>query len=435
MVRRGRLAPVMQLTALALRLSLPRPGRRSAEGPSWAADAEAGRRVARTLGRLGGIYTKLGQCLSLRADLFPDAFRQELAGLLEGAPALPFDEIRAALQRGLGPLPARFRWIDPEPLGTASVAQVHRARLTGGPIVAVKVRRPDLTPQRVERDLASLRRWSQLLRPWVPQAQLPPLLAELGRALHGELDFFEEARVAEEIGRNLADDPRIVVPRVHWEACGEGVLTIDYVPRIRLDDGETLRERGVDREACLAILCEAYGRQVFEQGLFHADPHLGNIFLVDEQDRLAPPGTESPRILFLDFGLARRLDEALRQELREGIHSLLKRDLPALLEALKRLEAVVPGREAEAEQALRRALESGAAGALGASAATIESLKQLGKQLLQESKAFLVPADLLLYARTLAYVYALAETVAPGIDPMPRLLPHLLRFLADPPAS
>jgi len=425
----------MQLTALALRLSPLRPGRRGAERAGRNADAEAGRRVATTLGRLGGIYTKLGQALSLRADLFPDAFRQELAGLLEGAPALPFEEVRAALQRGLGPLHSRFHWIDPEPLGTASVAQVHRARLTSGAIVAVKIRRPDLTPQRVERDLASLRRWSRLLRRWVPAAQLPPLLAELGRTLHGELDFLEEARVAEEIGRNLADDARVVVPRVHWDACGEGVLTVDYVPRIRLDDGETLRERGIDPEACLAVLCEAYGRQVFEQGLFHADPHPGNIFLVDERDRLAPPGTESPRILFLDFGLARRLDDALRQELREGIHSLLKRDLPALLEALQRLGAVVPGREAEAEQALRRALEAGAADALGAGAATIESLKQLGKQLLQESEAFLVPADLLLYARTLAYVYALADAVAPGIDPMPRLLPHLLRFLAASPVS
>jgi ubiquinone biosynthesis protein len=421
----------MQLTALALRLGLHRPGRRGGERPSGSAEAEAGRRVARTLGRLGGIYTKLGQHLSLRADLLPDAFRLELSGLLEAAEPLSFEEIRFALRHGLGRLEERFDWIDPEPLGTASIAQVHRARLATGPIVAVKVRRPELTPERIDRDLGSLRRWTRLLRPWIPAAQLPPLLDELGRALKRELDFLEEARAAEEIAANLADDPRIVVPRVHWEACGPGVLTLDYVPRVRLDDRLALAERGIDREACLAVLCEAYGRQVFEQGLFHADPHPGNVFAVDERDRLAPPGEASPRLLFVDFGLARRLDEALRRELRAGMHALLKQDLPAVLEILGRLEALVPGREAQAEQALRRALEGGAAGALGAGPASIESLKQLGKQLLQESEAFVVPADLVLYARTLAYVYTLADAVAPGVDPMPLLLPHVLRFLAE----
>jgi ubiquinone biosynthesis protein len=220
----------------------------------------------------------------------------------------------------------------------------------------------------------------------------------------------------------------VQVPRVHWEATGRSVLTLDYVPRVRLDDREALAARGVTPEQCLAIVVDAYGRQVFGDGLFHADPHVGNLYLVDAP---APP----PRILFLDFGLVERLTPEVREELRFGLQALLKRDVDALLAGLTRLSAVIPGREAEARAALEAALAAGAAGALGESVAGIQSLKQLGKRLVRESGAFRIPRDLLLWARTLAYVYNLAERIAPGADPMRLFLPHLLKFVTTAGAS
>lgn len=150
---------------------------------------------------------------------------------------------------------------------------------------------------------------------------------------------------------------------------------------------------------------------------------------------MAPPGGPGPRILFLDFGLAQSLKPELREELRLGVQALLKRDTDALLEGLQRIGAVVPRREKKARAAIERALEAGAADALGARAEGISALTELGKQIVRESRAFRVPRDLLLFARTLAHVFGMAEAIAPGADPMPRLLPHLMRFLVTKPEA
>jgi ubiquinone biosynthesis protein len=341
--------------------------------------------------------------------------------LSDAAPAVPFAQIRAEIARALGSC-ERFAWIDPVPLGTASIAQVHRARLRDGGEVAIKVRHPELTPERVARDVRGLRRAARLLRPWLRGQDLGPLLDEVGAALARELDLELEGRVAEEIARDLADEPRVRVPRVIWAASARSVLTLEYVPGVRLDDAAALAARGIAPEALVAIVASAYGRQVFGHGLFHADPHAGNLYLVDEP---AP----QPRVLFLDFGLAQRLSPALREELRLGFQSLLRRDTDALLAGLVRLSAVVPGRESQAREAIAAALDAGAAQALGANVAGIQSLKALGKSLVRTSGAFVVPRELLLWARTLAYVYNLAERIAPGADPMRHLLPHVLKFV------
>jgi len=408
---------------LALRDLGPFGGRRSRAER----DTAAGQRLADALGSLRGLYTKLGQHLATRVDALSDEFRAPLDALHQSAPPVPVPVIRGELERGLGS--ARlFAWIDPEPLGTASIAQVHRARLRSGADVAVKVRHPELSPAGLERDLARLRRALPLLRPWLSPRDGRALLQELGRALVRELDFELEGRTAEQIATAFASDSRVLVPRVHWEVTSTSVLTLDYVPRVRLDDPAALAARGVSPEACLAIVVDAYGRQVFGDGLFHADPHVGNLYLLDDPDR-------PPRVLFLDFGLAERLAPEVREELRLGLQALLRRDVDSLLAGLSRLQAVIPGREREARAALESALAAGASNALGAGVAAIQSLKQLGKQLVRESRAFRIPRDLLLWARTLAYVYNLGERIAPGADPMRLFLPHLLRFITTAPAD
>ena len=390
-------------------------------------DANAGRRLAQALGSLRGIYTKLGHHLATRVDALSDEFRAPLDELGDAAPPVPFESIRAELTRSLGSS-ERFAWIDPVPLGTASIAQVHRARLRDGTVVAVKVRHAELTPERITQDVRNLRRVAWLLRPWLGRSDASELFDALTEALLREIDFELEGRVAEAIARDLADDKRVVVPRVHWSATTQSVLTLDYVPRTRIDDRAALAGRGVAPEAVLAIVADAYGRQVFGHGLFHADPHAGNLYVVDEPE-------SAPRVLFIDFGLAERLSPTLREELRVGIQALLKRDVDALLAGLVRLHAVVPGRERQARAALAEALDAGAAGALGASAAGIQALKSLGKRLVRESGAFRVPRELLLWARTLAHVYNLFDRIAPGTDPMPRLLPHVLRFVTAGPGA
>lgn len=382
------------------------------------------------LGDLRGIYAKLGQHLAMRADLLPDEIRTELSVLEDSARAIPFPRVRRALRRSLGPVGLRFSYIDPEPLGTASIAQVHRARLVGGGVVAVKVRHPELDRARLDADVRTLRRTGRRLRRWLGGVDVDATVVALSEALRDELDFRREGRIAEEIAARFADDPRVVVPRVHWNATREDVLTMDYVPCVRLDDRRRLSEAGVEPARCVEIVADAYGRQIFGLGLFHADPHPGNVFLVDESSGLRPEGGPGPRILFVDFGLSQRLPEQLREELRLGLHALLRRDIAGIRAGLERIDAVQPGRTDEAEAALRDALEGGAASALGAGTESIESLVQLGKRLVRESGAFRVPPELLLYARTLSMIFSLAHRIAPEANPMKQLLPHLMKFLS-----
>jgi ubiquinone biosynthesis protein len=415
-------SPARTLASAALRAAVADFGPFGGSRTRAERDASAGRRIALALGSLRGIYTKLGHHLATRVDALSDEFRAPLEELGDSAPPVPFATIRAELTRALGSS-ERFAWIDPKPLGTASIAQVHRARLRGGAIVAVKVRHSELTPDRIARDVRDLRRLTWLFRPWLGRSDTAELFDELVEALLREIDFELEGRAAEAIASDLADDPRVVVPRVHWEATTRSVLTLDFVPRTRIDDRPALAARGIAPEAVLAVVADAYGRQVFGHGLFHADPHAGNLYVVAE------PGP-APRVLFIDFGLAERLSPPVREELRLGLQALLKRDVDALLAGLVRLRAVVPGREAQARAALAAALDAGAAGALGANSAGIQLLKSLGKRLLRESGAFRVPRELLLWARTLAHVYNLSERIAPGADPMRRFLPHVLRFVS-----
>jgi ubiquinone biosynthesis protein len=383
----------------------------------------AGRRLAQALGSRRGIYTKGGQLLAARADLLPDAVREELASLERSAPARPLADVQGEVERALGPRAGEIAWIEPEPIGTASIAQVHRARLRDGSDLALKVRHPELSPRRVEADVAALGRWLRPAARALGSVDPAPLLADIAEALRDELDFEREGRVAEEIAEVFAQDPRVRVPRVYWPLCGNGVLALEYVSVLPVDDADRLREHGIDPGKIAAVVADAYGRQVFGRGSFHADPHPGNVFVVDEVGH-------EPQVLFVDFGLSRRLEPELREELRLGLHALLRRDLDALLAGLDRVGALVPGREAEAVRALETALGAGAHHALQADRSGVESLVDLGKRLVRQSGAFRVPRGLLLYARTLAHVLSLTRRIDPDYDAMRQLLPHLFRFLA-----
>jgi predicted unusual protein kinase regulating ubiquinone biosynthesis (AarF/ABC1/UbiB family) len=177
------------------------------------------------------------------------------------------------------------------------------------------------------------------------------------------------------------------------------------------------------------IVARAYSAQVFRDGLFHADPHPGNLFVVDE-----PGAAERPRVLFIDFGLSRRLDPALRRELRQGVFALMQRDLPAFLDGMERLDAIEPGHREAVGSAVGRMFDriQGHGGALAMAGGEVLSLKDEAVALLRETPGLRLPTDLLLYAKTLSYVFALGAELAPDVDMMKLCLPPLLRFLATP---
>jgi predicted unusual protein kinase regulating ubiquinone biosynthesis (AarF/ABC1/UbiB family) len=414
--------------AAALRAPFRAPGARAAAREER--ERREGELLAAALGDLKGPYAKLGQFASLRYDALPPATREALATLRDAVPPLPFPEICAFLEAELGrPLETAFAELAPEPLGAASIAEVHRARLPDGRAVAVKVQYPWLRAS-LPRDLALLRGVLALLalgRRHGAESRRR-LFDEFARGIAEELDFAREAAVAAEIARNLAGDPGVVVPEVVASHSTGRVLTMSYRPAVPILDRAGLRRLGVDPAEVLEILARAYARQVFVDGLFHADPHPGNLFVLEER------GPKGPQVLFVDFGLSRRLAPELRREMRLAIFAVLQGDVEAFLGGMERMSMIAPGARAGVRDAVvamfeRLRGESGAPLALGAS--RVLALKDEAKVLLQETSGLVLPNDLLLYAKTLSYLFALGAELAPEVDMMKLTVPWLLRFLAE----
>jgi len=393
--------------------------------------ARAARSLVAVLGDLKGAYVKAGQFASLRVDLLPPAAREALATLQDRVSPLPLASVRKVVEDELGaPLETLFPRFDPVPLGTASIAQVHRAALPDGREVAVKVQHPWLEAS-LPADLALIRGLvgAHTLVRGRGRVDRQRLLDEFAGTLADELDFVREAEVASEIASNLANETQIVVPRIVPTHTTRRVLTMSFHPAVSITDRAALTRLGVSPGDVLEVLTRAYAKQVFVDGVFHADPHPGNLFVLDE-----PPPGGRPRVLFVDFGLSKRLDPALRRELRKGMYALLQRDLDAFLAGMTRLGMIAPGAEPgirTAVAAMFERLGTMSGGPLGLGAGAVLALKDEAKALLSDTPGLQLPNDLLLYAKTLSYLFALGAALDPEVDLMKIAVPYLLRFLAE----
>ncbi len=393
--------------------------------------ARAARALVAVLGDLKGAYVKAGQFAALRVDLLPPSAREALATLQDRVSPLSLESVRAVVEDELGaPLESIFPRFDPVPLGTASIAQVHRAALPDGTEVAVKVQHPWLEAA-LPADLALIRGLvgAHTFVRGRGRLDRQRLFDEFAGGLADELDFVREAEVASEIATNLANEPQIVVPRIVPTRSTRRVLTMSFHPAVSITDRAALERLGVAPRDVLEVLARAYAKQVFVDGVFHADPHPGNLFVLDE-----PPPDGRPRVLFVDFGLSKRLDPELRRELRKGMFALLQRDLDGFLAGMNRMGMIAPGCEPgirAAVSAMFDRLGSASGGALGLGGGAVLALKDEAKALLSDTPGLQLPNDLLLYAKTLSYLFALGAVLDPEVDLMKISVPYLLRFLAE----
>ena len=279
-----------------------------------------------TLEELGPTFVKLGQILAGRADLFGPEFIAEFEKLHSQVPAVPLEVLLPQLREDLGGEPETiFARFDVEPLAAASIAQVHRAQLHDGTEVVVKIRRPGIT-ETIEADLRLLARLAAIaeaeipaLKPYRPQQ----LVRELARSLKRELDLASECRNAERIAANLVSLSWIVVPRVHWVHTKERVNVQDFVGGIAGNQLDLLDAQGLDRSLLAKRGAQAVLKQIVEDGLFHADPHPGNVFYL-----------EGNRIAFIDFGMVGRLSVRRREELLNLLLGLVERNPQTVADVL-----------------------------------------------------------------------------------------------------
>ncbi|WP_247731760.1 ABC1 kinase family protein [Halovivax limisalsi] len=281
---------------------------------------------------LGPTFVKLGQLLSSRPDVLPPVYLDVLSALQDEVPPAEWSAAEAVIEDDLGPVADRFDSFDRDPISGASLGQVYRARLDGAD-VAVKVRRPGVESL-VATDLRVLHWTIPVLQRFVDDARaysLETLAEEFDRTIRQEMDYEREARMLETIAGNFADDPSVVFPDVVESHSGERVLTMEYVEGTKITDVETLDERGIDRVDLADRLQRAYMQMVIEDGVFHADPHPGNLAVDDEG-----------RIVFYDFGMSGRVDPFVQDKIVDFYVAIARRDTDAVLDALIEVGTLSP---------------------------------------------------------------------------------------------
>lgn len=303
------------------RLMLPRPRADIAASPR-------GERLALALTELGPIFVKFGQILSTRRDLIPTDVADALAQLQDQVAPFPGEVARAAVESALAaPIAARFASFDNTPLASASIAQVHAATLHDGREVVVKILRPAIGA-RIAEDIALLRalaEWVQRFHPNADKIRPHDVVSEIAWTLTNELDMQREGANASLLRRNFAGSDDLYVPEVVWSHTTEGVLTLERVRGIPVDDLAALDAAGIDRVALAEKGVRLFYTQVFRDNFFHADAHAGNIW-VD------PARPQDPRFIALDFGIMGSLSERDQYWLAENFLALFNQDYARIAE-------------------------------------------------------------------------------------------------------
>ena len=407
MSEQGKVSRAVEVTRVARRTHLVRVLREVGVVGAKPATHEGAVRFRMALEELGTTFVKLGQLLSSRPDLLPDVYIDELSKLVDDVPALPFEPLREVIDREIGL--EHFTSIDEQPLATASIAQIHAALLKTGREVVVKVRRPGIVDQ-VQLDLELLRKTASIAERRSTSAQLLQLNAlaeELEQHLLAELDFVEEAHNAEliaEVIEEYRDD--LFIPAVIHPYVTEEVMVLERIEGTKVADAHGL---DADRAAELAeTFFKAYIRQVTVKGLYHADPHKGNVLI-----------TPDGRLALLDFGLIGRLDDDTRTSLALLLLAIAQNRSDDVADIILGLSLT----DAESDEAgfvhdLRRKLPRYQWRPLSG-IRTGEALADLQRLCLQHGIA--LPTSFALVGKTLSQAESIARTLDPSLDPVDML--------------
>jgi ubiquinone biosynthesis protein len=372
-------------------------------------------RLRMVLEELGPTFVKLGQLLSTRPDLLPEPYIHELSALRDEVRPFGFDEVERILGEEYGaPASEVFDELDPKPVASASISQVHRAVLRDGRTLALKVRRPEIVKV-VKADLDIVKNLAQLVERHLP-AMTPyrpvALAREFERTLRGELDFTAERRTLQRCRHQFAGDPTAHIPTVYEDYSTSRVIAMEFIGGVAINDLAGIRAMGVDPVDVAVTGARILLRQIFELGFFHADPHSGNL-------RVLAGGVIAP----LDFGMFGRLDLRARERIADLLIGLLAQDTERVIRALEALD--VRGEPLDAREFRRDLAELVAA----YSELTLEAI-ELGP-LLGELIGFVrnhhlhIPPELVLLIRSLVTIESVGRSLDPRFDIARHLEPYL----------
>ncbi|MGI8835482.1 MAG: ABC1 kinase family protein [Pyrinomonadaceae bacterium] len=296
--------------------------------------------LRRSLIDLGPTFIKIGQTLGTRADLLPLPYVKELSTLQDNVPAFPTAEAFARIEAELGKTLAEcYAEIDSEPIASASLGQVYRARLFSGEEVAVKVQRPDLE-RIISFDVAILHRLIKLMNRVFPKANenadWEGMLREFHATVFEEMDYVKEGRNADRFRYNFRTWRAVRVPKIYWSHTRARVLTLEFIRGTKVVDIEALRARRISPVKVNRLLVRTYLKQLLEDGFFHADPHPGNLLVMD-----------SGHLAFFDFGMVGRIDATLQSQMIDAFFHVVEKNVQGLGQDIIDLNFLKPGVDAE----------------------------------------------------------------------------------------
>ena len=366
-----------------------------------------------------GVFIKIGQFLSSRVDLLPEEYTDELSKLQDQVPPAPYADIRKRVEEELGELDSIFSSFDHEPLASASLGQVHRACLRDGDCIVVKVQYPGIE-EVIEADMRTVKVIMRILRILYSRINLDVIYSEFSRIVMEELDYVKEGRTAEAFARNFKDNPRISIPIVYWPYTTKKVLTLEYLEGIKITDFERIDAEGIDRKEVARLLAEAYSQMFFLDGLFHGDPHPGNIFV--------RPG---PEIIFVDFGMTDRITQPMRLGLRRAFVGIVDRDARGVVRSLVDMGFIPLTRDihplvAFVERLLQKYRD------LSLSEFKAMDIDEIGDDILQAlriSPSIQIPNDFILFGRVIGMLNGLGSHLHPETNLIEIAAPFAKRFI------
>jgi len=400
-----------------------------------AAHLRNARRIELTICELQGLFIKVGQLISIMTNFLPEEFRRQLEGLQDAVPARPYPDIEHRIVEELGKTPDElFASFERRPIASASIGQVHVATLPDGDKVAVKVQYPDIE-EIVRSDLRTLRRIFRIVEHFVPYQGLDEIYREVRAIVLAELDFRAEADNAERIGANFLDRTDVAFPQVVHDLSTARVLTTRFEQGVKVTDVAALRRMSVDLTELATKVVEVYCQQIFTDGVYHADPHPGNLLVRCRQGKL--------QLVFLDFGAVAQIPPQVRQGIVELIQGALTRDSPRIVRAMRQMGFVARGADDRVfEQVVEyfhsRFQETISLDSLNLkdikfdpdkAVESVADLRNMDITLRELSENFHVPKEFIVLERTLLLLMGLCTELDPTLNPMTVIRPYLERFV------
>jgi ubiquinone biosynthesis protein len=390
------------------------------------------RRVERTIVALQGLFIKVGQMLSIMANFLPEAFRSGLERLQDNVPPRPFDQIAERIQIEFGrPVDEVFERFERRPIASASLGQVHEAYLKDGTHVAVKVQHKDID-EVCRLDLHTIRRIMQIVSFFFPIQGLDISYRQIKDMIGKELDFEGEANNIEQISAHFAHDDKVDFPKVVRRFSTGRVLTTTFVEGIKIGDLAGIDRAGIDRSELARRVVRTYCQMIFVDGVYHADPHPGNIMV-----------TKEGQLILLDFGAVAELSQNMREGIPEFLEAALRRDTDKLIKSMRKMGFISKRSDAEVSEKVIEFLHDRFQEDIKLESFNLKDIKvdpqrgfenlidlrKMNIGLRELSGSFQVPQDWVLLERTLLLLTGVCTQLDPNMNPMEVVHPYLKEFV------